>query len=405
MATAITIVSQAISNTRVIQAYGRQDYESARFFKANDYAADHSRTADTFFGVGMEGGRTLDQATTSIILSLGGFMIMRNRMTAGSLFALIRACQMLGMQINMLLGTANRELTCIEAGRRVWEVIDSEPSVDPDRGLVIPEKDFKGDIEFRNVWFKYPTRDVWVLKDVSFKIGAGDIAAMVGHSGSGKSTIVQLLLRFYDVNDGSILLDGRNIKEYSPHFIHSVVGVVQQYPALFTLSIRENILYGIPNMDRPQSEVENAAKVANAHNFIMKLPHGYDSVVGEKGTLLSGGQQQRIAIARAVLRDPAVLVTDEATAALDSQSERKVQDALDAVMKGRTSIIIAHRLGTIRAAKTIFVFDAGSLVEMGSHEELIERGEVYYSLVRRQMEKKDNEPSSISSLGNLSEYK
>ena len=191
-------------------------------------------------------------------------------------------------------------------------------------------------------------------------------------------------MRFYDVNEGQVLIDGKDIREYSPSFLHRSIGVVQQDSALFTMTVKENLKYGAPNAT--DEEVVQAAVIANADKFIRKLPQEYNSSIGEKGMNLSGGQRQRLAIARAVVKNPKILITDEATAALDAVSEKKVQKALDNVMKGRTSIIVAHRLGTIRSANMIYVFDAGELVESGTHEELVSKRGSYYDLVKLQLE-------------------
>jgi ABC-type multidrug transport system fused ATPase/permease subunit len=219
---------------------------------------------------------------------------------------------------------------------------------------------------------------------VSFVVEAGEISAFVGHSGSGKSTLVQLLLRFYDPDQGEILFDDVPIRYLNPRWIHQVIGVVQQDPQLFSMSIRDNISYAIGRAATEESIV-SAATTAYAADFIARMDNGYDSMVAEGGQNLSGGQRQRIAIARAILRNPTILITDEATSALDAASEKEVQRALDAVMHGRTSLIIAHRLGTIRSARMVYVFDAGELVESGTHEELLAQQKHYARLVSRQL--------------------
>jgi ABC-type multidrug transport system fused ATPase/permease subunit len=248
-------------------------------------------------------------------------------------------------------------------------------------------ENFRGKVEFRNVWFKYPTRaTVWVLKNVSFSVEPGEIAALVGHSGSGKSTIVQLLMRFYDVNEGEILLDDVPLRNLDPRWVHQVIGVVQQDPQVFSMSIADNIRYSV-GVAATDEEIVQAARVSYADEFIRGFEDGYDTLVTEKGGNLSGGQRQRVAIARAIIRNPTILITDEATSALDAASEKEVQRALDGVMAGRTSLIIAHRLGTIRAARMIYVFEMGELVEAGTHDELLAREGHYAKLVRRQLAK------------------
>lgn len=380
-AVGLTVFNEDISTPRVVYAYGQEEGETKRYYDIMDVSANHETWQHFLIGTNIETAKCVNMGTLACMISLCGYSIVKGKFSAGSSLALVRACLMFGGSIDMLVGSYNREIRAQESGSRIWDLIESEPTINPREGIEPAE--FKGKIEFRHVWFKYPTREQWVLKDVSFIVNPGEIAAFVGHSGSGKSTVVQLLMRFYDVNEGEILLDGRNIKDYSPSYIHRVIGVVQQDSALFTLSVKENILYGTKNAT--EEDVVNAAKIANADKFIRKLPEGYESMIGEKGSTLSGGQKQRIAIARAVIKNPSILITDEATAALDSVSERKVQAALENVMKGRTSVIVAHRLGTIRSAQKIFVFDAGELVEEGTHDELIEKGGEYYDLVRLQM--------------------
>lgn len=378
----LTVFTEIISNPRVAYANLQEENELDRYHHVIDESANHLTTMHYIFFIAMEYGRVVNHGTWALILSLGGFLIMNAKITAGDLLALMRATRMEGFELSMLMGQWNRETRAMESADRIWEVVLAAPKVDPSQGLA--PNTVIGDIEFKNVWFKYPTRDAWVLKNVSFKVKSGEIAAFVGHSGSGKSTIVQLLLRYYDVNEGQILVDGRDIKDYSPAFLHRNIGVVQQDSALFTLTVKENLKYGAP--DATDREVEQAAIVANADKFIRKLPNGYDSAIGEKGSNLSGGQRQRLAIARAVVKDPRILITDEATAALDAVSEKKVQAALENVMKGRTSIIVAHRLGTIRKAQMIYVFDAGEMVEFGTHEQLIEKKGHYYDLVKLQLD-------------------
>ncbi|KAH0789444.1 ABC transporter family protein [Histomonas meleagridis] len=273
------------------------------------------------------------------------------------------------------------EQKAIHAGSRLLEMIGHESSIPFEGGETL--EDFKGRIEFRNVSFKYPTRDAFVLKNV-FVIKPGQMGALVGHSGSGKSTCVQLLERFYDVTDGQILLDGHDIKTLDPHWLHQKIGLVSQEPILFQLSIKDNIKYGV--RDATDEMIREAAEKANALKFIEKLDGKFDYFVGEKGDTLSGGQRQRIAIARALIKDPVILITDEATSALDAASEKKVQIALDEVMKNRTAVVVAHRLSTIRNANVIYVFDAGEIVEVGNHQSLIEKKGHYYELVKRQLE-------------------
>ncbi len=242
-----------------------------------------------------------------------------------------------------------------------------------------------GDIAFENVHFRYPSRaDVEVLNDISFKIPRGEKVALVGPSGAGKSTIAQLLLHFYEANGGTVMIDDKPIQGYDIGDLRANIGIVPQETILFGGTIRENILYG--DINATEERIIEAAKKANAYNFIEGFPEKFDTIVGERGIQLSGGQRQRIALARAILKDPAILILDEATSSLDAESERLVQEALDELMKGRTSLIIAHRLSTVRKANTILVINGGKIVETGTHEELIADHEgLYAHLVKMQL--------------------
>ena len=381
----LTVADETITNIKVVSSFNRQK-EQIELIKGFQNEACHSQTiAFLLMHLSFSLGNLIINGANCIILNYGAYFILKSKLTAGALLSLTRASFWTGMEFNHIFDTMTHEQRAIEASNRIFAIVDSPVDVVDGTNSIAPDH-FEGRVEFENVWFKYPTRNSWILKNVSFVIEPSEISAIVGHSGSGKSTIVQLLLRFYDVDQGRILLDGVDIKDYNLRFLRQAIGVVQQDPHLFTISIKENIQYG--KIGASDSEVHHAAEIANAAKFIEKLPGKYDTMVGEKGTLLSGGQKQRIAIARAVIKDPKLLVTDEATSALDAESERKVQSALDKIMEGRTSIIIAHRLGTIRAAKKIFVFDQGVLAESGTHEELLDKRGAYYNLVQRQLAKK-----------------
>lgn len=315
----------------------------------------------------------------------GATFVNKNELTFGKLATLFMYTFLGSFGVVSIQGTMQGEEKCIAAGARILEVAEHVQTIPFDGGEII--EDFHGEIEFQNVSFKYPTRDAYVLKNVSFVIHQKQSGALVGHSGSGKSTCVQLLERYYDANEGYVLLDGHDIKTLDPHWLHQKIALVGQEPVLFRNSLRENIKYGAH--DATDEEVLAAIEIANAKKILTKLEHELDTLVGDKGSTLSGGQRQRFAIARAVIKNPTILICDEATSALDSESEKKVQVALDKVTKNCTSVTVAHRLSTIRNSDVIYVFDAGEIKESGNHDELVKKGGFYYNLVFRQLTDKD----------------
>jgi len=276
------------------------------------------------------------------------------------------------------------------AAASIFSVIDRAPEINANEGTGRTLENFVGKVNLHKITFVYPTRkETRVLKSFNLTIQPGETVALVGPSGSGKSTVIQLLERFYDPVKGTVFVDDVDIRDYDLKWYRKNIGLVSQEPILFSGTITENILFGKP--EASMEEVENAAKMANAYDFIMQQPMAFSTKVGEKGTQLSGGQKQRIAIARAILKDPKILLLDEATSALDAESESLVQDALDKLMKGRTTIIIAHRLTTVRNADKICVIMNGKIVEEGDHKSLIERKGVYESLVSKQLYDKEQE--------------
>ncbi|CAG9561789.1 unnamed protein product [Danaus chrysippus] len=269
------------------------------------------------------------------------------------------------------------------AGAQIFNLIDNVPKINPLLNRGITPKSIDGDIELQNVFFHYPSRpDVPILKGINLSVKKGQSVALVGHSGSGKSTIIQLISRNYDVIDGNVLVDGTDVKKLSVRWLRAQIGLVGQEPILFDTTVRENIRYG--REDASDLDIEEAARAANAHGFIMKLPLGYDTLVGERGASLSGGQKQRVAIARALVRNPKILLLDEATSALDTYSEAKVQKALDKAQEGRTTIVVAHRLSTIRNVDKIYVFKEGNVIESGSHDELLAKKGHFYDMLMLQ---------------------
>eukprot|EP00842_Homolaphlyctis_polyrhiza_P002814 jgi/Hompol1/3533/HPOL_006598-RA len=322
-----------------------------------------------------------------IIVYYGSRLVISGNLTDGQLVAYMLSAQSIQESLayaGVLMGQSSN---AIASASRIFEFVHRESKI-PIRGGLSPES-LNGTIEFRNVEFKYPTRPKHpVLERFSLIVPAGKVIALCGSSGSGKSTVAQLIERFYDPDSGAVLLDGIDIRDLDPKWLRSRIGYIGQEPILFATSLIENIRYGRP--DATDEQVYEAARQANAHDFVTAFPDGYQTVVGERGVTLSGGQRQRLAIARAILKNPQILVLDEATSALDTQSERIVQDALERIMKGRTVLVIAHRLSTIQNADQIVVLsgagksmrESGNVVEMGTHSQLMLKRGAYYNLTK-----------------------
>ncbi|XP_034663203.1 mitochondrial potassium channel ATP-binding subunit isoform X1 [Drosophila subobscura] len=378
------VCEEALSNIRTVRS-SACEYREMQLFESETNEA--ARLAQELgYGIAVFQGLTNFFLNTLVLstLFMGGHLMSTESLKPGALMAFLVASQ--GVQRSLsqgsiLLGTMIRGMT---AGSRVFEFLSLEPQVDLLRGYVIPQERLHGEIRFENVSFSYPMRpDHVVLKDFTLTLRPGQTVALVGASGSGKSTIAALVERFYEPTTGNIKLDGYKLSDISPYWLRAnVLGFIEQQPILFGTSILENIRYGKP--DAGEKDVYEASKLAQSHEFVTALPDGYSTHVGERGTQLSGGQRQRIAIARALLKNPRVLILDEATSALDATSEAEVQKALDTAVQNRTTLVIAHRLSTIRNADLIVVLDQGHIVESGRHGELMARRGLYYALVRQQ---------------------
>jgi len=321
-----------------------------------------------------------------VVVWYGVYLSINDMLSIGELISFVLYSVFVGASIGGIAELYAQIQKSIGATERLVEILDEKPEHVDISGNFISQKKIEGRVAFENVAFTYPSRkELEVLKNVSFKAGKGETIAIVGPSGSGKSTIVSLLLKFYEPDNGRIMVDEKDSREYGLTDLRNQMAMVPQDVLLFGGSIKENIAYGKPGAT--MEEIINAAKQANAHSFIESFPERYETLVGERGVKLSGGQRQRVAIARAVLKNPSILILDEATSSLDSESERLVQEALDKLMVGRTSFVIAHRLATIRKADRIVVIDKGIVVESGTHEQLIayESG-LYRSLSKLQFE-------------------
>jgi subfamily B ATP-binding cassette protein MsbA len=316
----------------------------------------------------------------AVILVFGGTLVSGGMVTGAGFIAFIAAFSQITRPLRSFIDQFANINQGVAAGERIFTIIDAQSEV-ADKEDAREFDGLKQSIELRNVHFSYDGEKE-VINNVSLRIGKGETIALVGPSGGGKSTLSELIPRFYDVTKGDILFDGVSIKEYSQESLRSKMSIVSQETVLFNDSIEGNILMGRPTATH--SDVVEACKVANADSFIMASPEGYDTNIGDRGTKLSGGQRQRLSIARAVLKNPEILILDEATSALDTESEKLVQDALTNLLKGRTSIVIAHRLSTIYNADRIYVIDQGRVAEEGTHQELLEKGGIYAHLIEMQ---------------------
>jgi subfamily B ATP-binding cassette protein MsbA len=370
-----TILLETISGNRIVKAFNMEDYERKRFARENR----------RLFGISLKSARVraishplmefLGGLGIAFIVFYGGYNVIKGVATPGTFFSFLAALLMLYEPVKRLSGVNNAVQQGLAAASRIFEVLDTVPEIRNKPMAKLLSFVSKG-IDYENVSFKY--EEDWVLKNINLHIKTGEVVAFVGSSGGGKTTLVNLLPRFYDVSSGKVLIDGWDIRDVTVESLRGMIGIVTQQTILFNDTVRNNIAYG--KINEPFEEIVKAAKAAYAHGFIQNLPNGYDTVIGEQGVKLSGGERQRISIARALLKNAPILILDEATSSLDSESEIEVQKALEFLMQSRTTLVIAHRLSTIRKADRIVVISDGVVVEEGTHEELLEREGEYKKL-------------------------
>lgn len=374
-----SILHDILNGIRVVKSYGSEKREIERYHKVSGDFADAMAAADKLWSSTVPFSEFILTSGNFFILYFGGKMVLGHQLSLGELIQYTSYVAMIYRPLRWMIRIPRLLAETTISANRVFEVLDEKTDVWDKKEVV--DLDIKGDITFDDVYFGYKVYNP-VLKGVSCNIKQGEMIGIVGHSGVGKSTMINLILRLYDCTQGRLLIDGVDIRDISQHSLRNQVGVVLQETFLFDGSVYDNIRYAKP--DASFDEIINAAKIANAHDFIVRLPDGYNTRVGDKGFSLSGGERQRISIARAIIHNPRIIILDEATASLDTQTEKQIQEALSRLTKGRTTIAIAHRLSTLSSADKLIVLDKGKLAEMGTHEELMKKYGVYYKLVMAQ---------------------
>jgi subfamily B ATP-binding cassette protein MsbA len=382
MADLNVVIQEYVAGVKMIQAFSREPFEARRFDDVNRDIRGNRMKQQQIMAIVMPGQEFFMNVSVALILVAGAWRVMNGSMTLGTLVAFQSYVMTMWIPVRWIGMINQMAQQAMAAGERVFEILDTALEVaEKPNAVVLPK--LRGEIEFQHVHFAYG-KNKPLLTDISFHADPGETIAIVGPSGSGKTTVINMIPRFYDVTSGQVLVDGHDVRDVTLSSLRSQIGIVLQETFLFNMTIRENIRYG--RSDATDEEVERAARAAAAHDFIMDLDDGYDTMVGERGARLSGGQRQRIAIARAILVDPRILILDEATSSVDTRTDFHIQRALDELMRDRTTIVIAHRISTIQRADQILLLNQGQIVDRGTHRELLRRSGLYQHLYEIQFQ-------------------
>lgn len=388
-------LQENVTGVQVVRAFAREPYEIERFGSFNRKLYNARVTVISEWSKIMPTSHLLVTAGTILILWFGGQRVLAGEMTIGEVVAFNGYMLLLAQPAQQLTWLVNLAGEAVAGVQRTFEILDIQPQIEsPKQARKL--KSLTGHVQFEQVCFRYQGEKIHALEDVNVDVRPNQVVALIGPTGSGKTSLVNLIPRFYDVSEGSVRVDGHDVRQVDLVSLRRQIGIVLQTSLLFSSTIRENIAYGRPQAS--QEEVEAAARAAQAHQFILELPQGYDTVVGERGVSLSGGQRQRIAIARALIMDPRILILDDSTSSVDTETERLIQKALDDLMVGRTTFVIAHRLSTVRRADMILVLDGGRIVERGTHDQLLELDGLYHEIYELQLRDQEQFREEIQQL-------